>query len=586
MSALPPELDVGRDEALDKARWDRAMAWIAAKLRTHDAFQPSWETAVNELREFGLARLNDAVLPVYNRLNQIAQIGAMFTASSATSLAVGTGPKVLEVAEADRPAFAASAYLAIQKIGDPTIAMWGPLQSYDRSTGLLSVLVEHAVGSGSTSGWRVSASGAPDAEHAGRTDNPHGVTAAQVGAPTTAEMASAIASAIADIKAGVGPAWDTLQEIAAYIAADQTAGAGYVTALANRVRVDAAQGLDGTQQAQARANIYAAPASGVFYKPNTSSVAFIKTGAGTLSLKAGIIVDVAGSVIAFSADTAVTMPALAAGTDYAVYVCADGSVRADASFTAPAGYTVGNSRQIGGFHYAPGGNATAQAGGDAIPAINPHSMWDLKWRPAASDPRGMALIGGAFWADIYLLGVDHHLNGTSKYNVTIADGSSPPKVPSAFGGNGSATYSALTWWQASECMQAAGKNLLSVAEFAAAAYGTTEATAGGTDPVSTVLRQATTSKWGVMLATGNLWVWSRDWSMRWDGAGGWAYRSNAEGRGQQFIGGDANLVAVLLGGHWNDGAIAGSRASAWGYYPWSSGANVGARGRCDHLQLA
>jgi hypothetical protein len=328
-----------------------------------------------------------------------------------------------------------------------------------------------------------------------------------------------------------------------------------------------------------------APSSGVFYKRDSASVAFTKTGAGAASIKAGAIVDAAGVLVTFAADTAVTMPTLSAGTDYAIYVCTDGSIRADASFTAPTGYTTANSRQVGGFHYAPGGNATAQSGGDTNASINAYSMWDITWRPAAPDPRGMTLVGGAFWCDIYLLGVDHHLNGTSKYNVTIADGSAPPKVAAAFGGNGSATYSGLTWWHANECMQAAGKDLLSVGEFCAATYGTTEASSAGTDPVSTVLRQAYTSKWGVMLATGNLWVWSRDWNMRWDGAGGFNWRSYGEGRGQQYIGGDVNLVAAVLGGVWTLGAYSGSRAALWSDYPWSSRGDFGARGRCGHLRL-
>lgn len=276
MSALPPDLDIGRDEAFDKARWDRAMAWIAAKIRTHDAFQPSWETAVNELRQFGLVRLNDAVEPVYARLTAIAQLGALFTATSSSSVAVGVGTKVFEIAEEDRERFAAAAYLAIQKAGDPTVAMWGPLSSYNRDTGLLTVLVEQAVGDGSADTWIISASGAPDATHAGRADNPHGVTAAQVGAPTAAEMASAIADAIAALKdnvsagydtlkkiedklapvlAGATAAYDTFAEINAYITSDQSAAAAVNTALANRLRVDAAQGLTVAQKAQARSNI-------------------------------------------------------------------------------------------------------------------------------------------------------------------------------------------------------------------------------------------------------------------------------------------------------------------------------------------
>jgi hypothetical protein len=137
----------------------------------------------------------------------------------------------------------------------------------------------------------------------------------------------------------------------------------------------------------------------LFYKADPDSVIFTKTAAGAISLKAGTKVEVAGAVVSFVSNTAVTMPSLTAGTDYAVYVCSDGTVRADASFSAPTGYTTANSRKIGGFHYALG-NLNV----DATPNINAYSLWDLKWRPACADPRGMVLVAGKFWCDIYLLG--------------------------------------------------------------------------------------------------------------------------------------------------------------------------------------
>ena len=131
-----------------------------------------------------------------------------------------------------------------------------------------------------------------------------------------------------------------------------------------------------------------------FYKTSVTSVAFTVTGAGTISVNAGTIVECAGVLTTYATATAVTMPSLSAGTDYAIYQCSDGTIRADANFSAPTGYTTANSRQIGGFHYAPGGNATAMAGGNTTPAINPYSVWDLKFRPRCVDPRGMALVAG------------------------------------------------------------------------------------------------------------------------------------------------------------------------------------------------
>lgn len=362
------------------------------------------------------------------------------------------------------------------------------------------------------------------------------------------------------------------------------------TALAGKVDASAlsSYALTASLAAVALSGAYAdlagVPPLDLFRKANPASVCFTKTGAGTVSLKAGTYVEVAGIIIPFASDTAVVMPSLTAGTDYAIYVCSDGTVRADASFSAPSGYTPNNSRQIGGFHYAPGGNAAAQAGGDTTPAINEYSLWDLKWRPACSDPRGMALVAGSFWCDIYMLGVNHHVNGTSKNNVTIADGSSPPKVPTAFGGNGSTTYSTFNWWEASEVVAAYGKQLLSHAELCAAGYGVTEEVARGSDPVTTGLGTTNagssqtdekfTSKWGIIQATGVLWVWGR-------GLGG-SYANNDPIRGYGF----SLPNAVLLGGAWINDGSAGSRTSYWGNAPSYSYGSVGARGRCDHRVLA
>ncbi len=319
-------------------------------------------------------------------------------------------------------------------------------------------------------------------------------------------------------------------------------------------------------------------ASGIFYKTDPSTVAFTKTGNGTATVKAGTMVDVWGTTVTFSVATNIVMPTLTSGTDYAIYACADGTIRADASTSAPSGYTTANSRKIGGFHYAPGGNATAQAGGNTTVQINEYSLWDLNFRPNCADPRGMALVADSFWADIYLLGVDHLVNGTSKFNVTIADGSSPPRVPSKFGGNGSTTYTTLNWWEAAEVMAHHGKRLPSYQEFAALAYGTTEATQGGTDPGTTLLRAAFTSKWGVMLASGNMWVWGDEYG---GGAAGAAWTANTNGRGSTY----QMENAVIFGGYWDNGSTCGSRCSVWLDSPTGSNNNVGARGVCDHVRL-
>lgn len=316
----------------------------------------------------------------------------------------------------------------------------------------------------------------------------------------------------------------------------------------------------------------------LFAKADTLTVAFTKTGAGTVSLKDGTYIDVAGTLLTFAAATAIVMPALTAGTDYAIYACTDGTVRADASFSAPSGYTTANSRKIGGFHYSPGGHSGVSGGGNATAQINEYSFWDLKFKPACTDPRGMALVAGGFWSDIYLLGVDHLTNGTSKYNITIADGSSPPKIPTKFGGNGTTAYTTLNWWEAAEVMESYGKRLPNYAEFAALAYGTTEASSIGADPVSTTWAAAYISKWGCAQVSGNLLVWGANFG---GGAAAAVWVVNTVGRGSTY----QMENAAFFGGTWADAVNAGSRSSSWIYSPTSSYSFIGARGVCDLLIL-
>ncbi len=325
---------------------------------------------------------------------------------------------------------------------------------------------------------------------------------------------------------------------------------------------------------------------GAFFKADSGSVAFTKLSNTTAQLKAGTWVDVGGSMLFFSAATSITMPALTAGTDYAIYACTDSTVRADASFTAPTGYTTANSRKIGGFHYSPGGHSGSPGGGNSTAQINEYSFWDLKFRPACADPRGMTLVAGSFWSDIYLLGVDHQINGSSKFAVTIADGSSPPKIPAKFGGNGSTAYTTLNWWEAAEVGQSFGKRLPAYDEFAALAYGTTENSSIGSDPGSTSWAAAYVSKWGVNQATGVLWTWGAEFSYRQDGgATPWNWRNNTGNRGQLYLYSDVALVASIFGGYWVYAAYSGSRASDWSYCPWNSAGYIGARLVCDHLSL-
>ena len=315
---------------------------------------------------------------------------------------------------------------------------------------------------------------------------------------------------------------------------------------------------------------------GLFVKSNPAAVAFTKTGNFTVSAASTLYVEVNGDAVVVASGAAVTMPGSAVvGTNYAIWAKTDGTLEATSNHVSPP---TANARRIGGFHYAPGGNATAQSGGNTTAQINEYSFWDLNFRPACQDPRGMTLVAGGFWVDIYLTNVDAITNGSSAYNVTMADGSSPPKIPTLFGGNGSTDYGSYTWFEAQELATAFGKRSMTQQEFMSAAYGTTEASSIGSDQGSSVLNAAYTSKWGVIQAAGVLWIWGRE---RGGPAAAASWNANTEGRGSEYNAPNA----VLLGGDWSAGSVCGSRCSLWDGAASASFGGVGSRFACDHLQL-
>lgn len=280
-------------------------------------------------------------------------------------------------------------------------------------------------------------------------------------------------------------------------------------------------------------------------RPDAGTSIFLVTGAETISIRAGTLI----GTTSFDRDTPLSASGFAVGTDYAV-VIEDGE---------PMLYACGlqiPESAIGGFHFAPGGHALARAGGDTTPAINPASCWDIGFRPACPDPRGMALVehnGLRFWADIYLLGTDHIAKGTSRFGQTIADGKSLPHAP-----DGKSKVKKLDYATAVAIYARHGKQLLGAEEFFAAADGVTERTSADNDPETTGLDAPRTSRFGMMQATGNMWVWGND-------------------------GHPDDLRPSLFGGSWLSGSLAGSRCALLDYWPGHSNVYISARGRSDHL---
>jgi len=248
-----------------------------------------------------------------------------------------------------------------------------------------------------------------------------------------------------------------------------------------------------------------------FRKDDPSVATWVKTGSFSVATGMDIYISVNGLVKKIDSGTPIEMPeSPQIGSDYVIWYSSEFGMGVSSYGQKPP-----NTKKLGGFHYAPGGNADdRRVGGDDTPSINEYSFWDLNFRPDGNDPRGMTLVDNSFWVDIYLLNADHINNGTSKYNTRIADGrynkSGYPLIPFQNGGDGKSRYDGLNYYQALEILESHGKRMVTESEFAQLAYGTTENISGNTDPVDSILRKEFTSKWGVMLSTGNMWIWGQD----------------------------------------------------------------------------
>jgi len=294
-----------------------------------------------------------------------------------------------------------------------------------------------------------------------------------------------------------------------------------------------------------------AAATRLLVKPGLADApAMIALNDELLVVRAGV--SFAGYTFETAAPVQIVHP-LVAGADYGVIVDKGVPRALLADLGAPTGENV-----IGGFHFAPGRNATARKGGDSVSAINPHSIWDVNFRPVCPDPRGMALAfaeGKPFWFDIYLCGVNHHADGTSRFNTVIADGRAPPFNPETRKG-----FERFDYKTAVAVLARHGKQVPSHAEFIALSHGVTERTSHSGDPKITKWDAPRVSQRGANQATGNMWTWGHD--------------------------GDPDEPrASIFGGSWWPGDGAGSRDASVGYWADSSDGLVGARGRSDHLQL-
>lgn len=299
MSSNYPELVFSEDDDFTADRLNAAMQVLDQRLRSLEPFSPSWEQAVNDLRLVGLSRLNDAILPAYQRIQLLSTLGFLFAGSSSevTLTDEMTATFVIDD-ETEASLFTPTPFLALTR--SSTVDDWAIAQliSYEQATGTLMVKVKTINGNaGPHTDWQIGACAANTAAAMAyfaeidaarvQSNTAKAATAAdrvqtgldriQTGTDRNAAATSAAAAATSAANAGtwdptnyalksyvdgkitalIGTApstLDTLQEIVAQMQSDESGFAALSTTVSGKLT--ASMNLnDLTDKAQARINL-------------------------------------------------------------------------------------------------------------------------------------------------------------------------------------------------------------------------------------------------------------------------------------------------------------------------------------------
>ena len=264
------------------------------------------------------------------------------------------------------------------------------------------------------------------------------------------------------------------------------------------------------------------------------------------------------------------------GTNYYINVNSSGTPSIS---TTKGGNGSTSSTCIGGFHW--GRIRKSTTANDVVTGggVVPNSVWTNLFRPACANPNAMVYIGNGLWGDIYL--TRSNSNASSGIGGSVYDSS-------AYGSNPCTGTENYNWYTFVENLAKVGKRLPTYAEFVYAANGSPAGQDGNnTYAWSKNSNTARTTCGAVQYAisslnicdlVGNVWKWLDDCAIRTDGNNpGWNWRDVlGSGKGKAYIYNDIQLIALLAGGYWIDGAGCGSRAVLTSDCPWNLSAYVGA----------
>ncbi|THK38648.1 hypothetical protein EHS39_09075 [Ensifer sp. MPMI2T] len=153
--SLYADIAFGRTTKLTQEELNRRQKIIADAIEALREFAPSWEAEVDALRSVGLDRINNALLPAYQQIIEIANLGALLSTTSESSVTIGNGTKTFVVPETKRLNFAPTPYLIAYANGDFDLAMIGTVSSYSSETGELVISVESFTGAGTFASWNI-----------------------------------------------------------------------------------------------------------------------------------------------------------------------------------------------------------------------------------------------------------------------------------------------------------------------------------------------------------------------------------------------------------------------------------------------
>jgi hypothetical protein len=159
----------------DPETWNRRFDDIDRRIHENETKLDNVDAVADRVEGVALDRIDNVITPlVVETINRVQSIPMMFSATSVSTLTLGTGEKTVTIEASQRNTFATVAYVAVYASDDPAAGMIGKVKSYNPDTGDLVLDVVQTAGAGTFSSWKVTLSTPPDLEHATRTDDPHG----------------------------------------------------------------------------------------------------------------------------------------------------------------------------------------------------------------------------------------------------------------------------------------------------------------------------------------------------------------------------------------------------------------------------